>query len=431
MSKFQIILLAVFILLAVIGVFIFATSSSNQGAALVPITIWGTLPEADVRQAIDDLENANKTTFQASYTYVDEADFQSKLVNAIATGQGPDVVLIPQDIFLSVKNLLYPIPYASYSQRLFQDSFAQAGEIFLDPTAGIYALPVIIDPTVMFWNRNLLSQAGIALPPKTWTDLLAEVPVLTAKDGNGNLTQSAVSFGEWTNVPHAKDILSMLMLQSGSSIVLADPTTGKLSATLLAQSPSGITPSAEALSFFTQFADPSKNVYSWNRAMPSADSAFLAGELAFYFAPASETPTLRARNPNLNFDVAEVPQTGTTLSGTFANVYAFGLLKSSQNLNAAVFDMNLLTGDTAAADISAAAAVAPARRDLLSQTQASAYQAIFWQSALIGENFPDPNPSATDNLFEQMVESVTSGAKGAADAVNTANASLGALLQTQ
>ncbi len=428
MSKFQVILLAVFVLLAVIGVFVFATSTSNQSANLVPISIWGTLPEADVRNAIDDLETANKNTFQASYTYIDEADFQSKLVNAIATGQGPDVVLIPQDIFLSIKSLLYPIPYANYSQRLFEDNFAQAGEIFLDPTAGIYALPSVIDPTVMFWNRDLLSSAGIALPPKTWTDLLAEAPKLTTKDANGNLTQSAVAFGEWTNVPHAKDILSMLMLQSGSPIVSADPTTGKLSAALLTQSPSGITPSAEAISFFTQFADPSKEVYSWNRALPSADSAFLAGQLAFYFAPASETPTLRARNPNLNFDVALVPQTGTTLSATFADVYAFGLLKSSPNIATDVLDMNLLTGDTAAADVSAAAAVAPARRDLLAQTQSSAYQAVFWQSALIGANFLDPNPSATDSLFEQMVESVTSGAKSATDAVNTGNSSLGALL---
>ncbi len=429
MSKFQVILLAVFVLLAVIGVFVFATSSSNQSAALVPITIWGTLPQADMTAAIDDLENADKTTFEASYTYVDEADFQSKLVNAIATGQGPDIVLIPQDIFLSVKNLLYPIPYADYSQRLFEDNFAQAGEIFLDPTSGIYALPVAIDPMVMFWNRNLLSSAGIALPPKTWTDLLAEVPKLTAKDANGNLTASAVAFGEWTNVPHAKDILSMLMLQSGSPIVSADQTTGKLSAALLESNSSGIMPSAEALNFFTQFADPSKDVYSWNRALPSADSAFLAGQLAFYFAPASETSTLRARNPNLNFDVAEVPQTGTTLAGTFADVYAFGLLKSSPNLSADILDANLLTGDKAAADISAAAAVAPARRDLLAQTQSSAYQAIFWQSALIGENFLDPNPVATDSLFEQMVESVTSGAKSAADAVNSADGSLGTLIR--
>ena len=136
-----------------------------------------------MRQAIDDLETTNKNTFQASYTYVDEADFQSKLVNAIATGQGPDVVLVPQDIFLSVKSLLYPIPYTDYSQGLFQNSFAQAGEVFLAQD-GVYAFPVVIDPIVMFWNRDLLSSAGIALPPKTWTDVLADVPKLTREDTN-------------------------------------------------------------------------------------------------------------------------------------------------------------------------------------------------------------------------------------------------------
>jgi len=429
MSKFQIIFLAIFIILAVIGVAIFATSSSSNNAQLVPVTIWGTLPTADVRQAIDDLETADKTTFQATYTQVDEASFQSKLVNAIATGQGPDLILFPQDIFLSVKNLLYPIPYANYSQGLFQNNFAQAGEIFLDPTNGVYALPAAIDPMVMFWNRDLLSSAGIALPPKTWTDILSEVPELTNKDHNGNIVQSGVAFGEWTNVPHAKGILSMLMIQSGTPIVAIDQTTGKVSSALSAGSSSGISPAQEALSFFAQFADPSKNVYSWNRAEPAADSAFLAGKLAFYFGPASETPSLRARNPNLNFEVAAVPQTGTTNQATYADVYAFGILKSSPNISAAALDANLLTSDAAVTDIATASAVAPSRRDLLAVTQPSAYQEVFWKSALIGDNFLDPSPSATDNLFDGMVESVTSGAKNSTDAVSAADVSLSALLR--
>ena len=427
MSKFQLILLAIFIIAAVIGVAVFATSSSQSGAQVVPITIWGTLPLADVRGAIDDLETADKATFQASYTYIDEAGFQSKLVNAIATGQGPDLVLISQNTFLSVKNLLFPIPYANYSERLFQDSFAQAGEVFLAPE-GIYALPVAIDPLVMFWNRDLFSSASIALPPKTWTDILNIVPKLTKEDQYKNISQSAIAFGEWGNIPHAKDILSMLMLQSGTPIVSVDSTTGKLSSALTARSGSGITPAEESLKFFTQFADPSKSIYSWNNAEPSADSAFLAGQLALYFAPASETGSLRARNPNLNFDIANVPQTGTTNQATYASVYGFAILKSSPNLSTDVVDANLLTSDIASADIATAASVAPARRDLLSQTPAQSYQAIFWQSALVGKNFLDPSSALTDSIFQGMVQSVTSGAKSASDAVSAANLSLNALL---
>ena len=428
MSKFQIILLAIFVVAAVAGVVIFATSSSNSSAQVVPITIWGTMPAADVRQAIDDLETADKNIFQASYTYVPEANFQSTLVNAIAVNQGPDLVLIPQDLFLSVKNLLLPIPYANYSQRLFQDNFAQAGEVFLAPD-GIYALPVAIDPIVMFWNRDLLSSAGIAKPPATWTDLLAMTPSLTKEDSNKNIVQSAVALGEWTNIPHAKDILSMLMIQSGTPIVAVDATTEKFSPALSIENSSGIAPAEEALKFFTQFADPSKNIYSWNNGESNADSAFIAGTLAFYFAPASETPALRSRNPNLNFDVAQVPQTGTTNNATFATVYGFGILKSSANLSTDVTDADLLSGDAAAADISAAAAVAPSRRDILAKTPGDAYQAVFWQSALIGRNFPDPSSTATAALFAGMVQSVVSGTKSASEAVSSANSSLDALLR--
>ena len=428
MSKFQITLLAIFVVCAVIGVAVFATSSSNSSSQLVPITIWGTLPASDMNQAISDIETANKNIFQASYTYIDPADFESTLVDAVATGKGPDIALIPSELFLSVRNLLYPIPYASYSQAAFDSSFVQAGDMFLSPN-GIYAFPVGVDPMVMFWNRDMLSTAGIALPPKTWTDVIAMAPKLTTKDGNGNIIQSTLAFGEWDNVPYAKNILATLMFQGGTPIDSADPSTGALSSDLSERNSQGISGAEEAVKFFTQFADPSQDLYSWNRSEPMADSAFLAGDVAFYFAPASQTVALRARNPNLNFAVAEMPQTGTTAAVTYGDVYAFGILKSSANINADLSDINLLTGDTAAADISAAAGIAPSRLDLLAETPSQDYQATEWQGALISRGFLDPDSNATNNLFQGMVESVTSDTKDVTDAVSSADQNLGVLLR--
>jgi hypothetical protein len=41
--------------------------------------------------------------------------------------------------------------------------------------------------------------------------------------------------------------------------------------------------------------------------LPKSREYFLSGRLATYFGFASEAPKIRLINPNLNFDVAEMP----------------------------------------------------------------------------------------------------------------------------
>ncbi len=41
--------------------------------------------------------------------------------------------------------------------------------------------------------------------------------------------------------------------------------------------------------------------------MPNSLDYFLSGRLGTYFGFASETPKIRFKNPNLDFDVAEIP----------------------------------------------------------------------------------------------------------------------------
>jgi hypothetical protein len=41
--------------------------------------------------------------------------------------------------------------------------------------------------------------------------------------------------------------------------------------------------------------------------MPNSLDYFLSGRLATYFGFVSEAPRIRFKNPNLNFDVAEIP----------------------------------------------------------------------------------------------------------------------------
>ena len=85
-----------------------------------------------------------------------ESTLVSSLVEAIAAGKGPALVLFPASSFVSEQDKLLPISYKSMSRRTFQDTFVEAGEVFLT-NEGVYGLPFYIDPYVTYWNRTIFS----------------------------------------------------------------------------------------------------------------------------------------------------------------------------------------------------------------------------------------------------------------------------------
>ena len=59
----------------------------------------------------------------------------------------------------------------------------------------IFAMPLYSDTLALYYNKDLLSQAGIARPPRTWEELEIQVQTLTKIDEYGNITQSGISMG--------------------------------------------------------------------------------------------------------------------------------------------------------------------------------------------------------------------------------------------
>jgi len=354
------------------------------------------------------------------------ATFESDLISALANGNGPDLVLLPQGLILKQINKFYVVPFSSYSQRTFMDSFIPEGELFLT-SAGIIGFPFSIDPMVMYWNRDMFSNAGIPLPPTTWSQFFDLAPKLTVKDQSGNITQSAIAFGEAENVTHFKDMVALLSLQAGTPIVALD-SMGTISSAFSARGSQGLVPAEEAVSYFTEFSNPLKTSYSWNRSLPDDKSEFLAGQLAVYFGYASELRSIRAANPNLNFDVALMPQTEGKKE-TFGAMDAVAILKASKNIPAAYVAAVTLASQPLQAGWVSASGLPPVRRDMLAPLPGNAYDSIFYQSALISNAWLDPNREETTNVFGSLIDDVTSGKLRVSDAVSQASQQIGSLLR--
>lgn len=423
MSKFQIVLLVFFGLSLIIAVAVFAVYRGNSSSQ-ASVTIWGNIPSENFNQLLQG-EIGRNDSFKLTYTEKLDGTLVNDFTEALARGAGPDLIILSQDQLYRAKSKLVAIPYKSISERDFKETFAEEGEIFLSPE-GILALPLAIDPLVLYYNRDILNTAGIAKPLSYWDEIYAQAAKLTLRDGAGNITQSTIALGETRNIANAKEILSLLMMQAGTPIIAKVGT--QYHSLLLENLGQAESPAEAALNFYTQFANPSKLYYSWNRTQPEAQTAFAAGDVAYYIGFAHELSSIRNKAPTLNLGIALMPQ--SRVSGkaiTFGNVRGVAITRGTKNVQAALSVAGELVKSKNAAPLSAYLALPPARRDLLSGKPSDATLPVFYDSALQARSWLDPSPEETRVIFTDMIDSVTSGRTRSYQAISEANRRLDAL----
>lgn len=430
-SQFQIIVIAFFSIAIVLAVGIFALSRGGSSTARSNTTIWGTVDQNTIDKLIASIRQNSDPDLNVTYTQMRSETFEQNFVEALASGKGPDAIILSQDLILREKDKLLAFPYSSYSAADFKSTFLDEGQLFLDSN-GIVAFPILVDPLVMYWNKSLFASAGVASPPADWENLIGIVPKLTKVLPNNNVvTQSGVALGEFSNITNAKSILSMLMLQAGSPIVATD-STGNLRSFLSDRAPGqALFPVQETLRFYTEFSNPLKPSYSWNRSIQESKKQFLANNLAIYFGFASELADIRAKNPNLNFDVARVPQSKTSSAAiTFGRLQGLAIVRTTSNVQNTFSNIVSLISADAIKELSESTNLPPVRRDLLSQQVSdNSFLDIFYRSALIARAWLDPNPTKTAGIFQDMVESVTSGRAELSSAVDQANSDMQNLIK--
>ncbi len=427
MSKFKLGVMIVFGVFIIIAIAVFATNKGSSSSGSGSVVIWGSMSQEwfDAMYKGSGLDK-NKTT-SISYVEKDESDFDREFIEALAEGRGPDVVILRDDYVYKHRNKLFVIPYKNYTERSFKDKFIEGSEVFLS-TEGVIAVPFMVDPMVMYWNRNIFSNNQVSQPPQYWDQIFSLTEKMTKKDNSGNVLQSAIALGEWRNITNAKEILSMLLLQAGTSIVKRKTTS--INSVLLENSGLPIPPTESTLNFYTQFSNPTSNYYTWNRSLPTSLNMFLGGNLAMYFGFASEIFSIEQKNSNLNFDVTLIPQTRNTNKKTvFGHIYSFAITKQSKNVAGSYSVINTLTEVASLAELEKETNLPPIRRDMLANKPSDAFRSVFYNSALISSTWIDPESLASSNIFRDMVESVTSGRSRVSEAIGKADLELNALLK--
>lgn len=432
LSVFQLALLITFGLAIVIGVAIFAMFSGGSGAQQISVSVWGPFDKSVMNRVKSSVGLRREyPNVEVSYSQVDPERFDARFVNALAKGQGPDLVIIPHTKILRHADKLAPLPYSQYSKQRFTSTFVPGGEIFMRGD-GITALPVTIDPMVMYRNRRMLSNNGIAQPPRTWSAFnTRRMRSLIDRDGT-TINRSMIAFGEYDNVTNAKGILSTLFLQAGTPIVeqRGNRLRSMLGRTTSARS--GLSSSAAVLNYYMQFADSGRANYSWNSAQPASRQAFLAEDLAFYFGFASEYDDLRSRNPNLALGVSTMPQrsadNGSTRT-TFAQLHGLAVTRQAARAQGAFRVLSILTQPQALKAFAEARGLPPVQRAAVAEAEPEGRaMPVFLETVLWGRAWLDPAPAQTDRIFSRLVNAVQAGSLQVEQALNRARKQMDRLL---
>jgi len=329
---------------------LFRKPSTNVGVP-VSLTVWGTEPFEAMKPALEAYQGI-RPNVTPTYRELDPLVYRDTLLDALASGQGPDIFVIESTDVGEMKGKISPAP-ASLSPALVQSTFPKAVESDVIDAGQVYGLPLSLDTLALLYNRDLLDGGGIVSPPATWEEVVAAVPRLAAIDDQNQVQRAAIALGGTSSsIREAGDIFSLLMLQNGTP--LSNPAHNLV--TLGA-------PAESALRFYAQFANPGSAAYTWNDELGDSYRQLADGKVAMIVAYPSAVAAVKALNPFADVRIAPVPQ---AQSGTPRSFGAYPLMTVSRQSANATWAWDLVQTMTTNKTVMAAYAQATGRAAALS-----------------------------------------------------------------
>ncbi len=413
-------------------------------AASKPTTlkIWGVVDDENAYSAILADYHRLHPYVSIEYRRFRLEEYEDQLLNAFAEDRGPDIFLIHNTwvgkylpkilpMPLSTKTAVQTVTGTLQKQTIYQlneeptvslrqfkidhpdvvaQDFIRTVNVSNDPEKPdfqprVVAVPPSVDTLAMYGNKDLLNAAGVATVPETWDAFQAAVKKLVKQDAAGNIIQAGAALGTGKNIERAPDILSVLMMQNGQEMTLDDGTPAFQSIPHALQGQRDQPPSWQALSFYTDFANPAKDVYTWNDLQPNSLDAFIQGKVAFFFGYSYDLPAIQAGAPKLNLAIAKLPQIEGNPVANFANYWGWTVSKKTKSPDVAWSFLNFLrTPEELKKYLDVAKRPSSLRSQLSTQLEDESV-GVFASQVLTAKSWYRGNdPKTVDAAFIDMIE---------------------------
>lgn len=171
-----------------------AGESADQGE-VIELTMWGGWGGDQVGQLEKQLEGFNNSQSKYHVTYMVQDGMEQKLLTAIASNEVPDIVL--WDRFntgvYAPKGALAPLDEYIARDSVDMTQFYQPAVDEMTSADVVYGIPLTVDSRVLFYNKDLLAEAGVDPASITdWNSLRDAAVKLTKWEGD-KLVQSGFS----------------------------------------------------------------------------------------------------------------------------------------------------------------------------------------------------------------------------------------------
>ncbi|TCC52310.1 sugar ABC transporter substrate-binding protein [Kribbella capetownensis] len=282
---------------------------------------WEQVKGNPLEQAIQafEKESGTKVTIQPAVT----TEYDTKMRTLIAGGSPPDVMRINDDFvrgFSTQGALLDLNPYIE-KDKLDTSAFAKETYEFPKQPDGSHTAWVLgYEPRLIFYNADLFKQAGVPLPPTTWSpdgwtwaDFGDRAKKLTdpGKKQYGALVYLDTGYEQTFTVNHGSQ--TGIFSQDGTKFTLPDAKE------------------VEALQWATDLTCKDKVQPPWSALQQdnAETQMFAQGKLAMMFATFGTVPYLRTTVKDFTWDVAAPP--ADIEQKTESSVIVFCIPKKAKN----------------------------------------------------------------------------------------------------
>lgn len=296
--------------------------STETGTPAEKVTIQWWTPnwdEPESRQMVTEFEGTN-SNIKVDLVITDWDTYKSKVTTAISANNAPELsTVLTTDVAPFTKlGLAAPLNDYAAKENIDLADFIKPALDIATVDGKIYGLPFRHDGSGMYYNVDLLKNAGYNEFPKTWDEFVAMSEKLT-KDG---VYGFAWPLGNQANA--VTRLIQQLYTLNGD-ILSADETKCLLDSDVAKKALGNIVNSIKE-----GYASP--NSLEWDNT--KMRDAFGSGQLAVLFSGPFDIDTLKKDYPNLNFKTAVIP--GINGMGcTTSNGWTVMMAEKSTNKDAA------------------------------------------------------------------------------------------------
>lgn len=410
------------LLLVVVFISAGCGSSTQKNSGPITLKVWKTFEN---RQRFEPLfEEFKKTHPNVTIEYVKKnvESYEQDLLEALATGQGPDIFSIHNDWLPRYLDKTVPAPDATFIYKNYKDAFVDTVVEDFTVNGKVYGTAMGVDSLALLYNKDILGSEGIATPAKTWDELETHVQKIRRVDSKGYFTRSGIALGTNSNINRAVDILYLFMLQQRTPIFSSD-NSRPVFASSVKKDGKTVYPGRTALEFYTSFANPLTPNYNWNLKSDYSIDAFATGKTGYLITYAYRIPTILQKNPNLNFDIAPVPQPNlddTTVN--FSDYWGEVVSKQSSTVNQKMAWelLKFLSSKKALDTYYASGNQASSRKDLIETQVNDPVIGVFANANLTAKPFFKLDQKKMDDIFTKMIDNVILNGMEVKDAIDVA-----------